>query len=74
MGMGTRDEEVPANFGSKSFRTNIEMLRAEAAEKFHSAIEHTQLPSKSQVRKGGRLPHILLHLGKAEGSTCQKCT
>ena len=51
VGMRTPDEEVLANFGSNSFRTNIEMLRAEAAEKVHSAIEHTQLPSKGRVRR-----------------------
>ena len=53
VGMRTPDEEVLANFGSNSFRTNIEMLRAEAAEKVHSAIEHTQLPSKGRVRSQG---------------------
>ena len=51
VGMRTPDEEVLANFGSNSFRTNVEMLRAEAAEKVHSAIEHTQLPSKGRVRR-----------------------
>ena len=51
VGMRTPDEEVLANFGSNSFRTNIEMLRAEAAERVHSAIEHTQLPSKGRVRR-----------------------
>ena len=52
VGMRTPDEEVLANFGSNSFRTNVEMLRAEAAEKVHSAIEHMQLPSKGRVRMG----------------------
>ena len=49
VGMRTPDEEVLANFGSNSYRANIEMLRSEAAQRVHAAIEHVQLPSKGRV-------------------------
>ena len=71
VGMCTPDEEVLANFGCNSFRTNVEMLRAEAAKKVLNTIERTQLDSKGKC--AWQLPHVLLE--DAEGSvTCQSLT